>query len=107
MKKDKLEFASNEFMKEMYESSKFFGDGIYIYYNRPCAMREEIHPCGWDFISFEHIDNDDKDYCIYNYIFGLEDITNNIYSSHPFDGLTLKEILEKIGESNWSFERQV
>lgn len=106
MKKEKLEFASNEFLKEVYESSKFFGEGIYVYYHKTDIKSYEIHPCGWDFISFENIDNDEKDYCVYNYMFGLEDITNGLYSCHPLEGLTLKEILEKIGEENWSFEKQ-
>lgn len=102
---EKLEFLSDEYLEEVYQASKSFHIGIYVNYkNAKGIKRDLIHPCGWDFISFLYIDEDDANDCIYNYLFRIEDISDGIYSSHPLEDLTLKEILEIVGENGWGFE---
>ena len=111
---DKLEFLSDKYLMEMYESSKFFGCGIYVTYEKAQGFRHNlVHPCCWDFISFENIEYTDcmskaeaKDYdwSVYNYTFDSNDISNGVYDRHPFENYTLKEILEVVGENGWNFE---
>lgn len=81
-------------------SMESFGQGIYV----PC----DYHICGYDFIDFECIELDEEDEDFYeeysplNYKFEGSDISNGIYDScHPYEGLTLKEILQK---TNLKFE---
>lgn len=101
----KLEFLSDEYLEEIYQASKSFHNGIYVNYEKVKEIKKDlIHPCGWDFISFICVDEDDPNDCIYNYLFRIEDISEGIYSSHPLEDLTLKEILEIVGENGWSFE---
>ena len=103
-----LEFASDEFVNEMYLAAvESFCGGIFVNYGRAdkdIVISYDIHPCGWDFVSFENIDNDYKDECVYNYLFQVEDFSNGIYSQHPLEGKTLKEILQIVGRENWNFE---
>lgn len=110
---NELKFLSDEFLEEMVKISTLFGGGIYINYNYTESVKDYyIHPCGWDFLSFEGIDIDDErskeeaqdyDCSVFNYIFETEDFSNGIYEKHPFDGYTLKEILKIVGEKGWSF----
>ena len=109
-----LKFLSDEYLEEVYKASKFFHIGIYVNYkNAKGIKRDLIHPCGWDFISFENIEDTDcmskaeaKDYdwSVYNYTFDSNDISNGVYDRHPFENYTLKEILEVFGENGWNFE---
>ena len=92
----KLEKYTDEKVLQIYNSAiKYFCNGLYV--------KSDKHPCGWDYISFEDIDQDDEEYDVFNYIFSLADINDYIYDDHDFDGKTLKEILESIGD-NWAFE---
>ncbi|WP_024622482.1 hypothetical protein [Metaclostridioides mangenotii] len=81
-------------LEYLVNGSRSFADGIYI----PC----DYHPCGWDFISFENIvlDKEDEFYEDNNpltYIIMAEDISKGVYDDyHPYVGLTLKRLLEKI-----------
>ena len=65
---------------------KAYKEGIFI----PC----NIHPCGWDFVSFVNLKNNlKKEEDILNYCFESKDISGGIYISHPFIGLTLNQVL--------------
>lgn len=108
---EKLKFVSNEFLEEMFKVSTLFAGGIYIRYDKARSVNQEyIHPCGWDFLSFENVEEvqddnpEDYDWSILNYVFEVEDFSNGIYQTHPLEGYTLKEILKIVGEDNWSFE---
>ena len=111
---NKLKFLSDDFLEEMVKISTLFAGGIYINYDHTKSVEScHIHPCGWDFLSFENIEIDDEksieeaqdyDYSVFNYVFETEDISNGIYEKHPLEGYTLKEILKIIGEKGWAFE---
>lgn len=101
---DKLEFNSMEFRQCMLDGSKHFADGIWLYYDHADVYLDLIHPCLYDFLSFENIDNDYKDWHIEQYLFQVEDISNGVYSNHPLEGMTLEEILNVVGEDGWRFE---
>ena len=58
MSKDKLEFNSPQFLIEMVKISKGFSEGIFVRYDDIDKSKFLVHPCGWDFISFESIDED-------------------------------------------------
>jgi len=83
--------TGNELMEIIKCAKEIFCQGIYV----PCNE----HPCGWDFISFEYLDIED----ILTYQFEGYDISNGIYDSHPFIGLTLEEILKETNE-RFAFE---
>jgi hypothetical protein len=76
-----------------------FCDGIYV----PC----NTHPCGWDFISFENFEAVSTD--AIDYPIDCDVISDGIYNYHPYEGLTLIDILGKtngkyafeIGSINW------
>lgn len=79
-------------------AKEVFCDGIYV--------PSDMHPCGWDFISFENIEMEDD---ILDYKFSDSDVSNGNYAFCDFDECTLEEILEKtngkyafeIGQINW------
>lgn len=89
-------------------AAQYFGNGIWIKYDGIAEINKyEIHPCGYDFLSFENIEMDDHRSCwhIENYEFIVSDFSDDIYSRHPLEGCTLEQILDIIGEKNWNFER--
>ena len=71
---------------------EFFAEGIWI-------KTEFSHPCGYDWLSFEMIDDLDHDK------FDASDFSHGIYNSHEFEGKTLQEILNILGPDGWCFER--
>lgn len=73
--------------KYVYNGAKSFTEGIYIPNDSPNG-----HPCGWDFITFAYIDNEDD---VKSYIFEDTDISNG-YGSETFADKTLLEILQMI-----------
>lgn len=101
---NKLEFNSVEYRQCMLEASRSFADGIWLYYDHANVSLDLIHPCKYDFLSFENIDSDYTSYHIERYLFGIEDISNGVYSNHPLEDLTLEEILNIVGEDGWKFE---
>lgn len=87
---------------EIYDAAmNVFCKGIYV----PC----DRHPCGWDFISFEWIDNNTYEDSIFCYSFDIGDISDGTYDIHPYERMTLKEILKEtkgdycfeIGQIDW------
>jgi hypothetical protein len=74
---------TEEFAKDVYNGAQSIADGIYVPSN--------AHPCGWDFISFEDVNEWSVAeepilyYCI-----------SNGYGSVDYDGHTLLEILKKV-----------
>lgn len=92
----------DEYLLDIYEGSKSFVNGIYIKYTNASGIFDfEVHPCGWDFISFDYVNEYNEN--ILNHAFELYEISNGIYEKHPFEDYTLKDILEVIGDK-WSFE---
>lgn len=82
----------NQLIEIMECAKDIFCNGIYV----PC----DVHPCGWDFISFENIEDNNIEY-----VFENEDISDGIYDgSHDYDGLNLEEVLEKT-KGKFQFER--
>lgn len=74
-------------------AKEYFGDGIYV--------KSGQHPCGWDWISFESIDDYDE---LFSHEIEIFDISNGIYYNHEFEGLTIPIILGIVGESGFCFE---
>jgi hypothetical protein len=86
---------NKKYARNVFEVAKeVFGGGIIV--------KSDVHPCGWDFISFEDYDN--YDMIEENCGFVINDISNAIYDYHPFEGKTLLDILEEAGMNGWVFE---
>lgn len=84
---------TNENLIEIVKCGKeVFCNGIFISCN--------YHPCGWDFLSFENIEEYIE---VLDYKFDDEDISDGVYDYHPLNGKTLKEILIKT-ELKFEFE---
>lgn len=80
-------------METIFDTANRTDRGIYV--------RSDTHLCGYDFISFE------KFFDINDFVNGyidLTDISGGIYIKHEFDGLTIPEVLEKVGRRGFSFE---
>lgn len=88
----KMEITDELLVEIVKVAKETFCNGLYV----PC----EKHPCGWDFISFDDIEEYEE---ILEYKFEISDITNNIYYDHDFEDKTLKEILT-ITEYQFNFE---
>ena len=76
--------------KYVYNGAKSFAEGIYVP-NHP-EIDSSGHPCGWDFVDFKYIEDEDD---IENYRFECSDISNG-YGSEAFTDKTLLEILQKV-----------
>jgi hypothetical protein len=76
--------------KYVYNGAKSFAEGIYVP-NHP-EIDSSGHPCNWDFIDFEDIENEDE---IESYPFEDWQISNG-YGSEEFTNCTLLEILKKV-----------
>ena len=88
--KKNIDYTDDKIIQEIYEcANNTFGHGI--------AVPSNSHPCGWDWIDFEGMDN-----VLTDKIF-LADINDGSYDYHEFDGLMLKEILA-ITEGKFLFE---
>lgn len=84
---------TDEQIIEIYKAAKeVFCNGIYV-------PVKDWHLCGWDFISFEYCDDG-----ILDWIFEDGDISNGIYSFHPYENMTLKQILN---ETNGKFAFEI
>ncbi len=70
-------------------AKKVFSDGIYVESNK--------HPCGWDYICFEHCDIEDAEY----FEVDCEMINDFVYETHELDGKTIKWV---INNKKWAFE---
>lgn len=91
------ENIKDELVLELIKVSKeVFGGYIYIY-------ADHHHHSGYDILNFENIDEDVYDLENLEYKFELCDISDGIYDFHPYEGLTLKEILVK-ANGRFSFE---
>ena len=78
-----VDYTKDDILEEIYDAAmNVFCHGIYIKSNK--------HPCGWDFIDFECISEDES---ILKYKFDVNDISDGCYNEHIYEGLTLKEIL--------------
>lgn len=87
-----IDYTSDEIIKEIYNGAmNVFCHGI--------AVPSDSHPCGWDWLDFECVDEDE----VLEYEFSLSDISNGIYEEHDYEFLTLKEILIKT-EGRFLFE---
>lgn len=77
-----------------------FCNGIYV-----PASKDNGHPCGWDFISFEMIDNDNSANNIFTHVFDAStyEISNG-FGSIEYSDKTLLEIL-KICHGEVAFEK--
>lgn len=90
------ENIKDELVLELIKVSKeIFGGCIFIY--------ADHHHSGYDILSFDNIDEDIHDLEKLEYKFELCDISEGIYDYHPYEGLTLKEILIK-SDGRFSFE---
>lgn len=88
MKSEFLE-VTEEYIKEILKLSKeMFGGNLYI--------KCDFHPCGWDKIDIEDIED------IYSSI-PIENISNNIYNEHQFEDISLYDIINQMGINGWSF----
>lgn len=86
----------DELVLEMIKVSKeVFGGMIFIY--------SDHHHSMYDLLSFENIDEDMTEDEKLEYKFKLCDISDGIYEYHPYEGLTLKEILIK-SNGRFNFE---
>lgn len=63
---------------------KVFCNGLYVV--------SDQHPCGWDFIAFDTVEIQDP--------ISLSNISHGNYDSHPLEGLTFIEMLERV-EKFW------
>ena len=83
----------NELIIDIVKCAKeIFCNGLYV--------PSTAHPCGWDFISFESIDLEDD---VLEYTIESSDICDGAYSWHDYEGLTIKELLEKT-KGKYAFE---
>lgn len=90
---------NNEFVKYIYDTAvDYFCNGIYI-----PTSKDDGHPCEWDFISFEMVDNDDIADGIFAHTFDAYEISNGFGSIDYLDQ-TLLEIL-KICHGQVTFEK--
>lgn len=77
-----IDYTSDEIIKAIYDCAmNVYCHGI--------AVPSNNHPCGWDWLDFEYIDEDN----ILEHEFSLSDISNGVYDEHDYESLTLKEIL--------------
>jgi hypothetical protein len=89
--KDKFIEINDEYALAVFESAKeHFGNGIYV-------KAKDQHPCGWDFISFEYMDE-------YDDHIELGDISNGVYDIHDYSYLNLLDVLKIVGMKGWCFE---
>lgn len=95
-KKNDLELTDDILLEIIRVAKEVFCGGIYV----PCDM----HPCGWDFIDFNMIELDDEEEDPLEYQFELCDISSVIYDEHPYEDMTLREILEET-DMKFEFER--
>ena len=80
-------------------AKEVFCQGIYV----PC----DSHPCGWDFIDFSDVTP--STVSVVTHEFDMMEISNGIYDGHPYEGMTLKQVLREtkgkyafeIGSINW------
>jgi len=79
---------NNDLVKYIYDAAvDVFCNGIYI------PTSDNGHPCGWDFVSFEMIDNDDSADEIFAHEFEDYEVSNGFGSVEYIDK-TLLEILK-------------
>lgn len=90
--KKKLTLTDELLINIVEVAKESFCDGIYV----PC----DEHPCGWDFISFDDIEDSEE---VLEYEFTDINISNGIYAFHKFENKTLKEILTET-ECKFNFE---
>lgn len=90
---NEIELTDEVLIEIVQVAKETFCNGIYV----PC----DEHPCGWDFISFDYIEDYEE---ILEYEFEDSDISDNIYCNHPYDGKTLKEILTET-KCQFNFEK--
>lgn len=82
-----------ELISQIYDAAvNIFCGGIYV--------RAAWHPCGWDFISFDNLESHED---IYNYHITLDDISNGVYDEHPYEEMTILEIIKEVGK-DYCFE---
>ena len=90
----KIDYTSDEVIQDIYDCAMdVFCQGI--------AVPSELHPCGWAWISFEDIDIDEEDNILIHTFYCSE--INGGWGEDDLEGLTLKQILEKI-EGRFLFE---
>lgn len=73
-----------------------FSDGIWV--------KADVHPCGYDWLSFRELEEEDID----TYKFEIGDFSGNIYNyewSYPLEDKTLQEILDELGDDGYCYER--
>lgn len=90
-KNDSLEITEDILKEIVRVSREVFGRCILI----PC----DHHISGYDFINLDAIEleplDGEEEYSVLKYKFEGSDITDGIYDSHPYEGLTLEEVLCK------------
>lgn len=86
----KIDYKDDGIIKEIYNCAmEVFSHGI--------AVPSEAHPCGWDWLDFDMVDD------ILTHQFHGYDISGSAYEQHDYDWMTLKEILEE-NEGRFLFE---
>lgn len=84
MKRSELNFNDDKVIIDVFKcATEVFGYGLAV----PSA-----HPCGWDWLDFSCISNDEDD--ILEYQFESYNISDG-YGDGNYEGLTLREILIK------------
>jgi hypothetical protein len=87
---------NQEYVEEIYKAAKrYFCNGIYV--------KSDAHPCGWDFINFEHSEMETPS-DVMDIVFGSEHISGGNYAYHDFEDKTLFEIITTVGLDGWCFE---
>jgi hypothetical protein len=96
MSKEAYTEINQEYVWNLVDAAKkVFCNGVYV--------KCKEHPCGWDFINFEDCELEVEDDAMEQPI-DISAISNGIYNYHPFDGLTLYEIIKEVGMKGWCFE---
>lgn len=83
-----------EYIRQVFVGAKeVFCDGIYV--------KSDTHPCGWDFISFENFECSAD---LSEQPIELDAISGDCYHYHDYDGMTIEEVIKKVGAGGWCFE---
>lgn len=95
MAKEPYTEICREYIEEIYVGAKeVFGNGIYV-------RTEGIHPCGWDFISFEYLECAED---MFDYEIEIDSISNSCYDYHDYVGKTMEDIIKEVGMNGWCYE---
>lgn len=83
-----------EYIEDIYKGAKeVFCNGIYV--------KSGQHPCGWDFVGFDDLECSED---MFSMQIECDAISGGCYHYSELEGLTVEEIVKKVGTKGWCFE---